>query len=126
MSKSVKLRMSEAATGTTKKSVITESAGTTNSQPGLGRHARTSAPLGPVEEPAPFLEDGVDVAIERGDRPVGRRVAADRALGVVRDLVRDALPLGDLGRRAHRLELGPEGARVPVLRERLVVPRGLP
>src|SRR5262245_24403757 len=111
MSKSVKLSRSDAATGTTKKSAITESAGATNNHPGLARQERTSVPLFLVEQPAPLLEDRVDVPIERRKRRLRCRVAADRALGVVGDLVGDALPLRDLRRRAHGVELRAEGAR---------------
>src|SRR6266850_8245484 len=108
MSKSVKLRRSEAATGTTKKSVIKESAGATKSQPGFGRHVRMSVLRRVLEQPAPLLEDGVDVTIECREHLVWGRVAADGALGVVRDLVRDALPLRDLGGGAERFQLLPE------------------
>src|SRR5437868_9264171 len=126
MSKSVTLKRTDATTGTTKKTAISTSAGATNAHPGAtchrvpaARRATSCRCTGGVsvgivmlrrvtgiallrarEHPAAFFEDRVDVGVERGERRVERRPTADRRLDVLAERACDALPFGDLRRRA--------------------------
>src|SRR5882672_1985616 len=133
MSKSVRLKTTDATTGTTKKTAISTSAGATNAHPGSRGRARArpaaavaSAPIAArraLEDPAALLEDRVDVAIERREGVVERRAAANRRLDVLADGACDALPLRDLRRRPDVLELDRERLRAPVAAQERIVPR---
>src|SRR5262245_11149841 len=114
MSKSVRLKRSAASTGTKKKTAMASSAGASRTY-AAGSGRRMSRPV--IEDPTTLLEERVGVVIEGGERLLAGQVAAHRGLRVASDQARDALPLRNLGRRADRLELGPEGVRVGVRRQ---------
>src|SRR6266478_5706807 len=124
MSKSVRLNTTDATTGTTKKTAISASAGATNAHPGATRGPSAAiAMLRAREHPAALLEDRVDVGVERGERRIERRPAADRRLDVLAERARDALPFRDLRCRAHVPKLDPERLRAAVVAQQRVVPR---
>ena len=118
-------RRSAATTGTKKKSAMRGERGRRRRAGPRSRAQLRSVSL-PVRasQPAALLEHPVGVAVERGERLASSvALAAHRGLRVARDAARDALPLGELRRRAHVRELRAEGARLRVARERGVVPR---
>ena len=86
------------------------------------------APRRRAEQPAPLLEHRVDVA-RRAPRAPRRRSARPRtaASAYCAILLRDALPLRDLRRRAHGAAAAmPEGLRVRRRRQRGVLPTRSP
>ena len=93
-------------TGSTKKTAMTASAGAASAQPTTPvRVIADGRPLRPGKEPAALLEQGVDPGVELRRRFVDVLLACDHALGGELHGLEDTLPLGDLRRGAHALEL---------------------
>src|SRR6476619_2484393 len=127
MSKSVSERKNPAAIGTRKRTRIAARPGASSIHAaraswGRGPRSAATARLRPGEDPPPLLEDAVHVGVERLQRRGDRLAAADRRLEILRQLLRDLLPLGHARQGLDVRELDPERARLRVSGERLRVP----
>ena len=94
-----------------------------------GQDPRGRAALGHaclLPQPAALLEHRVDPGVELPACRFGILSALHDALGGELHLLEDSLPLGDLGRGAHPLELLRERLRGRVVRERRRVPGAAP
>src|SRR5580765_6005424 len=125
MSKSVSDSSNAAPIGMRKRTVMAKRPGARNihaARASCRGMSAATAGLRARQDPAALLEDEVHVAVERGERRGDGLAAADGALEVLGDLLRDLLPLQHARQRRHADELVAEGAGLLVVGERRIVP----
>ncbi len=124
MSKSVKLRISDAAAGTAKKIVIAASAGAVIAQPARASRVRPMAFTAP--SPCPASSAAFPAAGRRAGRSprcgVDAILPAHHAFGDDLHFGDDPLPLGNLRQRRRMVELGGKGRDERIARQ----PRFMP
>src|SRR4051812_50091220 len=99
----------------------------TSAHPKPPRPAESSrSRRGLTQEIPPLLQHGVHVLIERSQRLIDGLHAPYRLLTMLEDGSCDLLPLRHLRRRHHPPQLIPKRQRIPIVRQRRILPRTLP